>query len=161
RLVGTVLVSSLGHRAMHVSSRMDELRKEWAQLPGKLPRCVVIDSLEGFGNVGLGEGGKPGLLRDQLLEVKDFFRDRCDMLLILVEDDGSGRLGYVDFVADAVIQLGRRDKDGYTILYAEVQKARNQTHALGQHQMKIRSRHDLLPLLTPNSEGSQLGARPV
>lgn len=143
RVVGTVLVSSLGHRAMAVKARMKELHREWSELPEALPRCVVIDSLEGFANAGLSVSGKPAILREEMLQVKDFFRDRCDMLVILVEDDGSGTPGYVDFVADSVIQLGRRDADGYIILYSEVLKARNQTHALGQHQMKIRSLRDM------------------
>src|SRR5262249_8947090 len=61
----------------------------------------------------------------------------------LAEHDGSERPSYVDFIADAVIQLGRRDEDNYIILFAEVLKARNQTHALGRHQLKIRSKRDL------------------
>ena len=43
----------------------------------------------------------------------------------------------------AVITLGRREEDDYTVLYAEIVKARNQTHALGKTQIKIRSQSDL------------------
>lgn len=150
-LVGAVLVSSLGNRAMAVKERMRQLRREWEELPDVLPRCVVIDSLEGFANVGLRGGGedenapsgKPGVLRGDFLAIKDFFRNRCDMLVVVVEDDGTGKPGYVDFVADTVIQLGRRIDGGYVILSAEVRKARNQMHALGQHQVKIRSLRDI------------------
>jgi KaiC/GvpD/RAD55 family RecA-like ATPase len=78
-----------------------------------------------------------------LLALKDFFRDRCQMLVILVEDDGSNKPGYVDFVADVVIRLGRTAGAEYTLLITEVLKARNQTHALGPHQIKIRSTDDI------------------
>jgi KaiC/GvpD/RAD55 family RecA-like ATPase len=104
---------------------------------------VVIDSLEGFANVGLSTDAPAGVPREQLLALKDFFRDRCQMLVILVEDDGSSKPGYVDFVADVVVRLGRTTGTDYTLLITEVLKARNQTHALGPHQIKIRSTDDI------------------
>ena len=148
---GVVLVSSLGGRAMSFRRRMGRLRKVWGgrlSNTGDLPevaRCVVIDSLEGFANVGLEHAGQIAVPRDELLALKDFFRDRCQMLVIVAEDDGSNKPGYVDFVADVVIQLGRRadPKTEYTILTAEVLKARNQKHALGQHQIKFISKEDI------------------
>jgi KaiC/GvpD/RAD55 family RecA-like ATPase len=139
---GTVWVSSLGDRAMPVDERKRQLHWEWSQVP-EVPRCVVIDSLEGFANVGLSTDAPAGVPREQLLVLKDFFRDRCQMLVILVEDDGSNKPGYVDFVADVVIRLGRTTGTDYTLLITEVLKARNQTHALGPHQIKIRSTDDI------------------
>jgi KaiC/GvpD/RAD55 family RecA-like ATPase len=140
---GGVWVSSLGDRAMPVDERKRQLHWEWSQVP-EVPRCVVIDSLEGFANVGLSTDAPVGVPREQLLVLKDFFRDRCQMLVILVEDDGSNKPGYVDFVADVVIRLGRTTSTAdYTLLITEVLKARNQTHALGPHQIKIRSTDDI------------------
>lgn len=139
--VGAVLVSSLGHRAMAIKTRMRQLHREWGDHPETV-RCVVIDSLEGFANAGLEVEGQIAVPRGELLRVKDFFRDRCQLLVILVEDGGSETPGYVDFVADVVIQLGSRVDDDYTLLFAQVLKARNQSHALGQHQVKIRSIFD-------------------
>ncbi|HEY7982987.1 MAG TPA: ATPase domain-containing protein [Ktedonobacterales bacterium] len=139
---GTVWVSSLGDRAMPVEERKRQLHWEWSRMR-EVPRCVVIDSLEGFANVGLSTDAPAGVPREQLLALKDFFRDRCQMLVILVEDDGSNKPGYVDFVADVVIRLGRTAGTDYTLLITEVLKARNQTHALGPHQIKIRSRDDI------------------
>jgi KaiC/GvpD/RAD55 family RecA-like ATPase len=139
---GGVWVSSLGDRAMPVNERKRQLHWEWSQVP-EVPRCVVIDSLEGFANVGLSTDAPAGVPREQLLVLKDFFRDRCQMLVILVEDDGSNKPGYVDFVADVVIRLGRTTGTDYTLLITEVLKARNQTHALGPHQIKIRSTDDI------------------
>ena len=56
---------------------------------------------------------------------------------------GARSPGFSEFLADAVIALGRREEDDYTVLYAEILKARNQTHALGKTQIKIRSHIDL------------------
>jgi KaiC/GvpD/RAD55 family RecA-like ATPase len=147
---GAVLVSSLGGRAMGLGARKRQLHKVWTarrgvatEVPEVLPRCVVIDSLEGFANVGLDEEGQIAIPRDELLQLKDFFRDRCQMLVIVSEDDGQGKPGFVDFVADVVIQVGRRPEQDYTILSVEVLKARNQSHALGQHQIKIRAQTDI------------------
>lgn len=147
---GMVLVSSLGDRAMRLSQRRAKLQREWghslktvASLPEAV-RCVVIDSLEGFANVGVENVERAGLPRDQLLGLKAFFQDRCEMLVLLLEDDGSGTSGYAEFVADVVIQLGRRSDDNYLFLFAEILKARNQTHALGQSQIKIRAQEDLV-----------------
>ncbi|HEV2237976.1 MAG TPA: ATPase domain-containing protein, partial [Ktedonobacterales bacterium] len=139
---GTVWVSSLGDRAMPVDERKRQLHWEWSRMR-EVPRCVVIDSLEGFANVGLNTDAPAGVPRGQLLALKDFFRDRCQMLVILVEDDGSNKPGYVDFVADVVVRLGRTAGTDYTLLITEVLKARNQTHALGPHQIKIRSSDDI------------------
>lgn len=148
---GIVLVSSLGNRAMPYAERKEKLAREWKRtLKPNMPeavRCVVIDSLEGFANAGVNAGveekSPTGIPRNQLLDLKDFFRDRCELLVVLVEDDGSGTTGFVEFVADIVIRLGRRIEDGYVFLFAEILKARNQTHALGQAQIKIRTREDL------------------
>jgi KaiC/GvpD/RAD55 family RecA-like ATPase len=146
---GAVLVSSFGRRAMNIGQRLKQVRKIWGSGPGGLrpwthvARCVVIDSLEGFANAGLTERDRLGVTRGQMLDLKRFFRHRCDLLVILVEDDGSQTAGFAEFVADAVLALGRREEDDYTVLFAEIVKARNQTHALGKTQIKIRSRIDL------------------
>lgn len=147
---GIVLVSSLGGRAMRLSQRRKKLRREWgrslktaANLPEAV-RCVVIDSLEGFANVGMEGEEQAGIPRDQLLHLKDFFRDRCEMLVLLLEDSGGNTAEYPEFVADVVIQLGRRTDDNYLFLFAEILKARNQTHALGQAQIKIRAQEELV-----------------
>ena len=146
---GAVLVSSFGRRAMTIGQRLKQVRKIWGSGPGGLrpwthvARCVVIDSLEGFANAGLTERDRLGVTRGQMLDLKRFFRHRCDLLVILVEDDGSQTAGFAEFVADAVLEFGRREEDDYTVLFAEIIKARNQTHALGKTQIKIRSRIDL------------------
>jgi KaiC/GvpD/RAD55 family RecA-like ATPase len=149
-----VWVSALGDRAMPVKDRKRQLHAEWQRL-SQVPRCVVIDSLEGFANVGLDRDDATGVPRADLVALKDFFRDRCQLLVIVVEDDASGKPTYVDFVADTVIRLGRDKDDDYTLLVAEILKARNQGHALGQHQIKIRSRDDIDRATGPVKEGLQ------
>jgi KaiC/GvpD/RAD55 family RecA-like ATPase len=146
---GLVLVSSFGRRAMRMGQRLKQVRKVWGNGGGRLrpwshvARCVVIDSLEGFANAGLTHRDQIGVTRSQLLDVKRFFRHRCDLLVILVEDDGSQIAGFSEFLADTVISIGRREEDDYTVLFAEIVKARNQTHAVGKTQIKIRSQNDL------------------
>lgn len=138
---GYVLVSSLGHRAMSLNERKSHLRRFWDNSSEDEPqslRCAVIDSLEGFANVGLEGRDDLSVPRSDLLELKEILSSHCDLLVLLVEDNGDNKPRYLDFVADVVIKLGRSEVDGYTLLFAEVVKARNQRHALGPSQIKFR-----------------------
>ena len=155
---GAVLVSSLGGRTMTLDERKQQLRKAWSGTGGtseipQVVRCVVIDSLGGFANAAVARDGASPIPRDEIMALKEFCRTRCDMLVLLVEDEGSGAPSFVDFVADVVIQLGRKVEQDYTLLYVEILKARNQTHALGPSIMKIRSISDF------NRAGSAVALR--
>lgn len=141
---GVVLVSSLGGRTMTLDERKKQLRKAWSGAGGtseipQVVRCVVIDSLGGFANAGVAQTGQFSVPRNEIMALKEFFRPRCDMLVLLVEDEESGTPRFVDFVADVVIQLGRKIEQDYMLLYVEILKARNQSHALGPSIMKLRS----------------------
>lgn len=154
---GAVVVTSLGRRAMHLRERRKILKKLWTRSDVRhaaphFAHCVVIDSFEAFANVGLEKEDHHEISRNHLLDLKEFFRSRCDYLVLLVEDNNSHITRYVEFVADVVIQVGRREIAGYTILNLEITKARNQYHALGQSQIKIRSANDIQTMTGPVGE---------
>lgn len=101
---------------------------------------LVVDAVEGL-EVLVGEKDAFGQSRDRRSRVAQLLRTaavKCHVIL-LVEKQEKGKKTPEEFIADAVISLGRHEDGGYARRTVQVEKVRGQSHVRGIHEITFRS----------------------
>ena len=101
---------------------------------------LVVDAVEGL-EVLVGEKDAFGQSRDRRSRVAQLLRTaavKCHVIL-LVEKQELGKKTPEEFIADAVISLGRHEDGGYARRTVQVEKVRGQSHVRGIHEITFRS----------------------
>lgn len=101
---------------------------------------LVIDAVEGLQTLG-GDRDAYGETRTRRSRIEPIIRaahGTAHIVLVLEEPTGDFRFEE-QFVTDAVLRLRTTEAHSYSARTVEVEKARGQTHARGQHSFTIRS----------------------